>query len=474
MIRPFMLVEISEYLRGNIICNSDINAGCKTISGISIDSRSIIKGELFVAIKGPNFDGHECLKLAQNAGAIAVVVEQVSEYIVVPQIQVADTFKALGLLGLHNRSEFHGKVLAVTGSCGKTSVKEMLSAILAEKSNVLSTSGNMNNGYGVPLTLFKLQSMHDNAVIELGTSSPGEIKYIAGLAKPDIALITNAAEAHLADLLSIQGVAWEKGFILDALCEGGVAVLNYDDVFYSEWRQRVKAVVGRKIVTFSLNNTRADCFASDIQIADNGITFIISLLGARKYVNLSFWGRHQVANACCAATACMAAGLSLDTIVSGLENARPYQRRGLRYVLPASNGKTNVIVFDETYNANPKATLVAIDQLSECYGKSIMVFGDMLELGSISQERHEDIGFYAKQKGIDYFLGFGSLAKNSCNAFGKEGKHFDNKDALIAYINFVIARESDHTVSVLVKGSKCMKMLDVVRSLVGPEYEGGL
>lgn len=473
MIHSSSLKTLANQLHGQLTMPE---AESLVVTGMSIDSRSIKRGELFVAIKGPRFDGHDYLQQAKRAGAVAAVVDRTVDIPELPQIVVTDTFKALGALGAMNRLAFTGVVLAVTGSCGKTSVKTMLASVMAESVYTFATEGNLNNGYGVPLTLFQIKAAHGAAVIELGTSSPGEIAYIAGLTKPDVAMITNAAEAHLDGLKSVAGVAHEKGFILDALSGTGVAILNRDDAFYSEWHDRVHQVAGRKSLTFSMDSPDADCYASRIGSSDNGMRFDLHLGGECRPVSLAFWGRHQVANACCVAVAAFSAGLGLDSIVRGLESARPYQRRGQRYVLSGKSdkgsGAKEIVVFDETYNANPRATLAAIDQLSECSGKRIMVFGDMLELGAVSSTKHQEIGSYAKQQGVDYFAGFGGQARLACEAFGKKGRHFESKAALSDWVDSLTGEAPGKRVSVLVKGSKGMEMLDVVRSLVGPEYEG--
>ncbi len=469
MIKPFTLDEIAHHLEGQLLGSERSN---KEITGISIDTRSLNEGELFIAIKGPHFDGHRYLAQAEQAGARAAVVERRIDDTSLPQILVKDTFQALGQLGSLNREQFQGVLLAVTGSCGKTSVKEMLAAILSEQSNVLSTRGNLNNGFGVPLTLFQIEAAHDAAVIELGTSSPGEINYIAKMARPAVAIITNAAEAHLADLKSVEGVAYEKGFILDSLGNNGIAVLNRDDAFFQQWFERTKTVAGRKIVSFGIDNPEADCYATNIKTADNGMKFDLHLNKQKRPISLAFWGQHQVANACCAAIAAAAVGIGLDIIVQGLENARPYQRRGLRYQLAPAEYKKCIVVFDETYNANPKATLAAVDLLADCSGDTVMVFGDMLDLGSASEERHKDVGSYARTQGVDYFVSFGEKARLASQEFGEKGRHFESKAALTSWIKALMKNDSEEKMSVLVKGSRGMEMLDVVRSLVGPEYEG--
>ena len=282
------------------------------------------------------------------------------------------------------------------------------------------------------------------------------------MSRPDISLITNADETHLADLVSVEGVAHEKGFILDALNPEGVAVLNRDDRFFDQWRQRVMRRPDRKVISFSYSDSAADCYASGVQTTSEGMSFTLHVGEQSRPVQLTFWGKHQVLNACCATAVAMAANLPLDIIVQGLQNARPYQRRGQRFTLPGG-----AVLIDETYNANPKATLAAIDQLADCAGRTIMVLGDMLDLGTVSDARHIEVGEYAKQSGINDFLSFGPSAKIACEAFGK-GHHFDDKETLVNWLNAHLAEG----VTALVKGSRGMKMLDVIRALAGPEYKG--
>ncbi len=464
MIETMSLARIAEIVGGQLY---DLPADQPGVTGFSIDTRTLKGGDLFIAIKGPHFDGHDYLGAAHAAGAVAVLTEHYvaaapQAQIPLAQIVVASTEQALGQLGAANRQRFTGCLMGVTGSCGKTSVKEMLLAIFQEAGPTLATEGNLNNALGVPLTLLKIDQAHRFAVVEMGTSSPGEIDYIARLGQPDIALITNAAETHLADLKSVAGVAWEKGFILDALAEQGTAVLNLDDPFYQQWRERVPA--GRRIVSFSEQNPQAHCYASDITPNEQGTRFTLQVNGQQQSLQLSFWGRYQVANACCAAAVASAQGLTLDIIVRGLENARPYLRRGQRF-----QHASGAVVIDETYNANPKATLAAIDQLVDCGGRTFMVFGDMLELGDVSDERHRDIGRYAKAQGINHFLSFGPGARLASEAFG-DGQHFDDKRELITTLEAQLQSGSDNDgMAVMVKGSKGMKMLDIIQALVGSD-----
>lgn len=485
MIEPISLSRVAEIVHGQL---HDHSLDQPSVTGVSIDTRTLKSGDLFIAIKGPRFDGHAYLRQAHSAGAVAALTEHYVTDAPLPQIVVESTEKALGLLGAANRNSFSGCLVGVTGSCGKTSVKEMLMAIFSEAGPTLATEGNLNNALGTPLTLLKINADHQFAVVEMGTSAPGEIEYIANMGHPDISLITNAAETHLADLKTVEGVAWEKGFILDALPATGIAVLNLDDRFYSEWLDRVLKENNRRAVSFSDKNIEADCFASDVEPNQAGTRFTLNIRGNNKQsepglepglepgkverisIQLSFWGRYQVANACCAAAVAAASGLPLDIIACGLENARPYQRRGQRFT-----HASGAVLIDETYNANPKATLAAIDQLVDCGGKTIMVFGDMLDLGEISDERHRDIGRYARDQGIDQLLSYGSSARLASEAFGA-GQHFEEKSELIAWLDAQLQsaadEKPDENVAVMVKGSKGMKMLDIVQALSGPDYKG--
>ncbi len=470
MIRSYRTYEIAEVVKGTVRNGADVE-----IAGISIDTRTIKQGDLFIAIKGPNFDGHVFAGRAIESGAAAVLVDHELNGLAVPQIVVADTEQALGRLGCFNRLNFEQPLIAVTGTCGKTSVKEMLAAVLAESGEMLATKGNLNNAFGVPLTLFDLSVNHHYAVVELGTSSPGEINYVSDLAKPDVAIITNAAENHLKDLVSLEGVVHEKGFILDHIRDGGTAILNKDDPSFDIWNERAEREGAKKIRSFSLKNTSADCYASDIESTASGMRFTLNLQGgegiSQKSLIIAFWGNHQVQNACCAALAAYSVGLSLDMIASGLENALPFQRRGSRYQLSKKE-----LLIDESYNASPIATLAAIDQLSDCNGRTLMVLGDMLDLGDVAEVRHVDVGAYARKRKIDAFFGFGELTELSVTAFSVGGSHFADKDALSKAVLELMAewhqQDAQQPVTVLVKGSRGMEMLDIVRSLVGSEYKG--
>ena len=473
MMTPMLLSTVAQIVNSELLA-----ADCDqlSISGVSIDTRTLQPGDLFIAIKGPNFDGHDYLEQAHQAGAVAALTERAFANAPIPQIVVENSPMALGRLASANRSAFTGTLVAVTGSCGKTSVKEMLQAIFSEVGDTLVTTGNLNNAFGVPLTLLKIKAHHQFAVIEMGTSSPGEIEYIANMGRPDIAVITNAAESHLKDLKTVAGVAHEKGFIYDALAPTGKAVLNLDDGFYAQWRDRVLTSPNRTILDFSDHNPQARCFASAISPNEKGSHFVLHVPGTsgaveEQPVQLAFWGRHQVANACCAATVATAAGLSIKEIAQGLEKAHPFKRRGQRFV-----HESGAILIDESYNANPKATQAAVDQLADCEGLKVMVFGDMLDLGEVSDQRHRDIGTYARQCGIDVFLSFGDSAKLAGEAFGtdfkEKGMHFKEKPQLANWLKDYLGKHQGEPVSVMVKGSRGMKMLEIIQALLGADYKG--
>ena len=463
MIEPLSLQQIADIVNGQL---AGFPADLPPINGVSIDTRTLQVGELYIAIKGPRFDGHDYLAQAQAAGAVAALTERWVSDGPLPQVIVSSSEEALGLLGAANRRLFRGSLVGVTGSCGKTSVKEMLMAIFSEAGKTLATAGNLNNALGTPLTLLKMDATHRYAVVEMGTSAPGEIAYIANMGQPDIAVITNAQEAHLAELKNVAGVAWEKGFILDALAKEGRAVLNLDDPFYGQWCERMRQQLGCRVISFSVQNPEADCYATDIQPNANGTAFTLCMGKARQRVQLALWGRYQVGNACCAAAVAMAQGQPLDIIVRGLENARAYQRRGLRFT-----HDSGAVLIDETYNANPHATRAAIDQLADCGGNTIMVFGDMLELGELSDQRHRDIGDYARVRGIDEFLSYGSSARLAAQTFGA-GRHFEDKSALISWLKIRLQSNHNKAQAVLVKGSRGMKMLEIIQALMGADYKG--
>lgn len=429
---------------------------------ISIDTRTLTPGQLFVALTGPNIDGHDYVATALEKGAVGAMVSRLQVGIEGTQLLVSDTVIALGQAGAFNRQRFDGCVIGITGSSGKTSTREMIAAICSESGETLASEGNLNNHLGVPMMLSRIDGAHQYAVIEMGTNQPGDIDYVANLAAPNVALVTNASESHLLGLGNLAGVVVEKGAIYDSLPSDGTAILNRDDPAYADWLVRVTHEPERKALSFSLTHSSADCYASDIRFLDDGMHFILHVAGDASPVHLNVWGEHQIANACAAATVAQAIGLPLTIIVRGLEKAEPYQRRGQRF-----QGLHNALIIDESYNANPSSTQAAMDVLAACHGIKILVLGDMLELGERAEIWHRVMGQYALDVGVNVLLTYGEQTELSQESWGGIGVHFTDKTLLIENLLPRLGSE----VVVLVKGSMSMGMNEVVKACAGPAKE---
>ena len=450
MIHALKLSQISQRLGG------ELRNGDAEFNAVSIDTRTLKSGELFVAIQGPNFDGHRFVETARDMGAAAALVQH-PVACELPQLVVKDTRDALGTLGVINREAFSGSMLAMTGSAGKTTVKEMSAAILSQLGKTLATRGNLNNELGAPLTLLALDASHQYAVLELGASSIGEIAYTANLVQPDVAIITNAAEAHIEGFGSLNNVVQAKGEIIDALSEAGVAVLNADDLNCYKWISRA---ANRKCLLFSLKEDRgAQFYARNYQCLDNGAyRFELVTPKGSIDVSLSQLGQHNVANALAAAAATSELGASLEAIKAGLENASPVAGR-LTSIDLASGAR----VIDDSYNANPESLRAAIDVLSHCSGHKILVLGDMAELGDSALHDHCEAARYAQSKGIDNLLTVGSLSAHAAREFGPQGHAFEDQATLIEYLSKRINKNT----TVLVKGSRSAHMERIVQALTG-------
>ena len=335
---------------------------------------------------------------------------------------VDDTTEALGQLALLQREKLSGTVVAITGSTGKTSVKELTASILSQLGSVHATRGNFNNHIGVPLTLLSMESDANFAVIEMGASGGGEIGYLCSLARPHVALINNVQKAHIEGFGSIEGVASAKGEIYSGLQESGTAVLNLDESWTDQWRELIG---DRKCITFSLDNPAADICAADIQVLENGCCqFNLVTAAGSQPVTLNIPGRHSVNNALAAAACATAAGASPRQIAAGLELAASPDRRLQRKQLPSG-----AVVIDDSYNASPSSVRAAIDVLAASGGRRLMVFGDMAELGADEEQLHRDVGEYARQSGIDGLYTLGRLSAQSSSAFNG-GRHFQDLDSL--------------------------------------------
>ncbi|MES2499104.1 MAG: UDP-N-acetylmuramoyl-tripeptide--D-alanyl-D-alanine ligase [Pseudomonadota bacterium] len=443
-----MLSTIAKAVNGRLL-GLDIE-----VQSVGTDSRSIIKNQLFVAIKGENFDGNTYALDAIKQGAAAVLVSD-EQTKAMPAIVVEDTRLALGKLAQYWRNQFDIPVIAITGSNGKTTTKEMLSAILGAAARgpkkVHATVGNLNNDIGMPLTLLKLRGEHAYAVIEMGMNHLGEIDYLTHIAQPTLALINNAGTAHIGELGSRDNIAKAKGEIFDGLSVNGIAVLNAEDAFFGFWQTLTK---GKKVITFALNS-KADVTATYAEV--DGLSHVELTTPAGKIsFKLNVLGKHNISNALAASATAVALGVSNQDIANGLQNMQAVHGR-----LQRKPGLNGAMLIDDTYNANPDSMKAAIDVLVVTGTHTIFVMGDMGELGADAANMHAEIGLYAKQKGIPHLLAFGVLSSHAANAFGEGAQHFSALEELIAHIKILMQTN----VTVLVKGSRFMKMERVVDAL---------
>lgn len=430
------------------------NADRLAFQGVSTDSRKIDAGQLFVALRGENFDGHEFLATARDAGAVAAVVAADSVATLpdtdLPLLVVEDTRRALGQLAAAWRARFTLPLIAVTGSNGKTTSKEMIASILREAFGdaILSTQGNLNNDIGLPLTLLGLTEQHRAAVIEMGMNHPGEIAYLAQIAKPTVALVTNAQRAHLEGMGSIDTIATEKGSVYQALTPSGVAVFRADDEWAALWRKQSE---GHDVMNFALEQPADVTGHYQAHGLDNRLT--IAARGETVDVSLALPGVHNARNALGAATVALAAGVSLRDVGRGLNAFR-----GVKGRLQRRAGLGGALLLDDTYNANPDSVRAGIDVLASTVGKKILVLGDMGEIGDMTGQFHDEVGGYAKSQGIDRLLAFGDSSALAAYNFGIGGQHFRKLDDLVAALIAELAPDT----TVLIKGSRFMRMERVV------------
>lgn len=441
------LSEAALATRGQLI-GADVEFCC-----VGTDSRAIKKGQLFVALKGENFDGHEYAAQSLEQGASAVLVSKASN--VSPAVVVEDTRLALGDLASHWRAKFDMPVVAITGSNGKTTVKEMLAAILkvatADDASVLATQGNLNNDIGLPMTMLNLGKQHRYAVLEMGMNHTGELSYLSNLAKPNVALVNNAGTAHIGELGSLEAIANAKGEIFEGLADGGTAIINADDVFANLWKNLASK---HQQVTFGLK-AKADVTAKYELHAASSDLELIAPNGTVKFT-LPAPGLHNVSNALAAASAALALNVLLENIATGLSNFA-----GVKGRLQTKQGFAGAKVIDDTYNANPMSMKAAIDVLKVSAGQRIFVMGDMAELGADAASMHAEIGAYAKTAGIEKFYALGELTKNAVTSFGANAMHFETIEALAESLKNMMNAET----TVLVKGSRSMRMERVVDAI---------
>ncbi|WP_268797802.1 UDP-N-acetylmuramoyl-tripeptide--D-alanyl-D-alanine ligase [Pseudomonas huanghezhanensis] len=448
MFRPLIFSELAGPLNARLV-GEDVS-----FDAVSIDSRGVGVGDLFVALTGPRFDGHDYLDQVAEKGAVGALVEREVENSNLPQMVVADTRQALAQLAAINRNAFVNKpVAAITGSSGKTTVKEMLASILRTRGPVLATRGNLNNELGVPLTLLSLAAEYDAAVIELGASRVGEIAFTVSLTKPHVTVITNAGTAHVGEFGGPEKIVQAKGEIIDGLDAFGTAVLNLDDKAFDIWHKRAGE---RKVLSFSLGNPVADIYASDLGIDARGCpAFTLNSPVGAASVQLNLLGTHNVANAMAAAAVAYALDVSLQGIVEGLNNVQPVKGRTVAQL--AANGMR---VIDDTYNANPTSVAAAVDILASFPGRSVLVLGDIGELGDWAEQGHREVGEYAAGK-VDALYAVGPLMAHATKAFGQDARHFANQADLIA----ALAAEQNKNTTILIKGSRSAAMENIVAAL---------
>ena len=430
------------------------NSGNVAFCGVSTDSRKIGAGQLFVALRGENFDGHEFLETAIASGAVAALVAAdavaLLNEIALPLLVVEDTRLALGSLAAAWRSRFVLPLIAVTGSNGKTTSKEMIASILqaTHGDTILATQGNFNNDIGLPLTLLTLDSQHRAAVIEMGMNHPGEIAYLARIAKPTVALVTNAQRAHLAGMGSIETIAAEKGSVFQELGADGVSVFRADDEWADLWRQQS---AGHAAKTFALEQPADVTGHYQAHGLDNRLT--IAANGQQVDVTLALPGVHNARNALGAAAATLAAGVSLVAVAQGLNAFR-----GVKGRLQRRPGLHGALLLDDTYNANPDSVRAGIDVLASTIGKKVLVLGDMGEIGDMTGQFHDEVGGYAKSQGVDRLFAFGESSALAAYNFGLGGQHFRKFEDLVEALKAELAPET----TVLIKGSRFMRMERVV------------
>lgn len=439
------LSAIALWTRGRLL-GADMD-----VTGVVIDTRKLQPGDLFVAVKGERVDGHDFLGEAMARGAVAALVTRKVES-PLPQVLVDDTMLALGDLASAVRAQSDVRVIGITGSNGKTTVKTLAASILSRHGRTHVNAGNYNNELGLPLTLLAMPQDTQFAVLEMGAGKPGDIAYLAAIARPDIGLVNTIAPAHLERMGSVEGVAETKGALYQALPVDGVAIINADDAFASFFAGLAGS---HRQLRFGLDH-KADIGADILDQRVDGSHFVLSTPQGDAEVQLPLAGRHNIANALAAAAIALALEVPLDTIVEGLE-----QVPGVAGRLQFERMPHGWTLIDDSYNANPGSVGAAIDTLALAEGERWLVLGDMAELGDNAVALHAGIGERARQRGIDRLFAVGPLSAAAIKAFGERGEHFADKAALIA----ALKQHLHGGVTCLVKGSRSSGMDQVVATL---------
>ena len=456
------MMTLGELARA--IDGATIGSAATRFESVSTDSRTLERGALFVALRGPRFDGHDHAAQARQRGAAALMVERALP-VDLPQLQVPDTRRALGRAAAHWRSGFSLPVVAVTGSNGKTTLTQMIASIFAQaygqrdgRNAWLATRGNLNNDIGLPLMLFELAARHRAAVFELGMNRPGEIAELAKMAQPTLAVVNNAQREHQEFLASPEATARENGAVLAALPPEGIAVFPADDPCAPIWRDLSGL---RRVIDFALRGPAT--VTGKHQAVAAGSRIRISTAAGPIETSLALPGAHNAHNALAAAACCLGLGLAPEAIGAGLAAFRAVAGRGTRHPTPQGG-----VVIDDSYNANPDSVRAAIDLLAAEAPPRLLVLGDMGEVGRQGPAFHREVGAYAKARGIESLLATGPLSREAVAAFGAGARHFDEVEALIGAVRPLLAAGG----AALVKGSRFMRMERVVQAITGAEADG--
>jgi UDP-N-acetylmuramoyl-tripeptide--D-alanyl-D-alanine ligase len=445
-------------------CGGQLSGRDARFTDVSSDTRTLQRGQLFVALKGPTFNGRTFLAAALQAGAAGAVVDAL-QAVTLPQIVVADTQAALTRAAAAWRAAFHGPVVGVAGSNGKTTAKEMTAAILGQGGSCLATRGNLNNHIGVPLTLLRLTEEHHSAVVEVGANRAGEVAALVEVAQPTVGMITNAGAEHLEGFGNLEGVARAEGEMVAGLAEAGTAVINADDAFASLWRGMTHA----RVVTFGVREA-ADYRASEVRTAVGAqgfrTQFQLTSPAGRTAIELAVGGAHNVANAVAAAAAAASAGATLEQIRAGLGAVRAVAGR-----LQFKQAPGGAWIIDDSYNANPSSVRAAIEVLAALGGRRWLVLGDMAELGDFAADAHADIGEFARHAGIERLYAVGPLSERTVASFGAGAQWFSDAAILIPSLTAAVGHAGAE-LRLLVKGSRFNRLERVVNALTGDSGSG--
>lgn len=452
MMRAFSLAEAAVLTGGH--CNDD-TALLRQYASVSTDTRKIQQGDLYVALRGEHFDGHGFLDAAREAGAVGAVVDAVDDSVALPQIVVQDTVNALAQLAAGNRNESAARLVAVTGSSGKTTVREMVASILAQAGPTLATEGNLNNHIGVPLTLFRLDPQHRFGAIELGASGLGEIAHTVAITRPEVAILTNAGSAHLEGFGSYENIVEAKGEIIEGVPADGLVVLNGDDPALAIWQKR--AGERRVAVVCRESDQRADYYPTEVAADFHGQSFIAHHRdGWQCSVSLALHGDHNITNALLAIAAVRALGVADEAVRQGLQALQAVKGR-----LQMVEVSPSLTVIDDSYNANPASMKAAIGVLASRPGTRIAVLGAMAELGPESRALHREVGAFARTQGIERLMVVGPGGDGYVDGFGDTTElcqtHTEAVDRLLV--------DQQRPLTVLVKGSRSSAMDRVVEGI---------